>query len=291
VTNRTESEEKLQGELEPKSLHLVHLAMCDRLHGPRVRQELRRWLPAGIVTALSSCPDTASSLLDSSLRSPELIWNGTCVQELRAALVLERDRILAGSPTSARVAVDYSEYRGLAVVGEVFLDLLIKEPGAPLRDGAALLDALVHALLAHETTASDSNAPGPNTPENSIHTSLRGEAAAGQEGGGGEEMGASGEIVFEALIALLRARPPLCAELARGGHVKSLSLLLSQSLRTSSNPPHVDASPRLCVCVCACVSVSVCLYTYLCLCLCVCACTCTGMTVSAERKWHKTQHM
>ena len=168
------------------------------------------------MTALAASTDTAMSLLDACVRSPDLIWSPVCADELRAALreqsavsmcvyvcmcvsMCERvctcravcarhseyvcvcacvcmyvricmyvhvciythtnihtrsQRLLSAGATDAlpppgaaplrAAAVEYSEYRGLPVVGDVFLELLINEPSAPLKDAGIYVCVCVH---------------------------------------------------------------------------------------------------------------------------------------------------
>jgi hypothetical protein len=233
-----------------KALRIVHAAFCNRMHAPRVHQELLRWLPPSLVSALSTSSSEASALLDATQQSPDLVWNPTCADELRAALLDESRRLLADPAASASTItarahppfgtmVAYSQYRGMVVVGGVFLELLIKEPTAPLKDAATLLDALVRALLAQETPGADRAASvqdrgGEDVPAEGL-------VGAGSEVVGGE---LSGGMVFEALMVLLRARNVLAPQLARAGHLKALTPLLAAALARARETHAADLSCR-----------------------------------------------
>jgi hypothetical protein len=128
----------------------------------------------------------------------------------------------------------------MVVVGGVFLELLIKEPTAPLKDAATLLDALVRALLAQETPGADGGAAsvqdrgGEDVPAEGL-------VGAGSEVVGGE---LSGGMVFEALMVLLRARNVLAPQLARAGHLKALTPLLGAALARARETHAADLSCR-----------------------------------------------
>jgi hypothetical protein len=244
-------EAKSEESVKMKALRIVHAAFCNRMHAPRVHQELLRWLPPTLVSALSTSSSEASALLDATQQSPDLIWNPTCADELRAALLDESRRLLADPAASASsitarahppfgTLVAYSQYRGMVVEGGVFLELLIKEPTAPLKDAATLLDALVRALLAQETPGADGGAVsvqdrgGEDVPAEGL-------VGAGRELVGGELCGG---MVFEALMVLLRARNVLAPQLARAGHLKALTPLLGAALARARETHAADVSCR-----------------------------------------------
>ena len=234
-----------------QALRVLHQALGDRMHGTRVRSELRRWVPGALVAEIAAAPDAASALIDAHTRSPELIWNSTCVSELRAALAHEYESLLAADPSACGVrggagggvegsglgaggggvvgCVEYSEHRGLTLVGEVFLEELIKEPGASLHDAAGLVDALIRCLLdtiaGGEEGAGAAGAPGSAGLDAELSRD-QGAVGGAAAGGGGLRSG-DGGVVYEAVLVLLRARPGLAASVARTGLVKALVRALS----------------------------------------------------------------
>ena len=242
-------EAKVVEDVKVKALRIVHAAFCDRMHAPRVRQELLRWLPPALVSVLSTSSSEASSLLDGTQQSPDLIWSPLCADELRAGLLDEGRRLLNdpaafASTTTAPAhlpfgtVVAYSQYRGMVVVGGVFLELLIKEPTAPLKDAATLLDALVRALLAQETPGAEAAAALDGGGEDAPADRL-----AGADGGVAQGELSSG-MVFEALMVLLRARAALAPQLARAGHLKALTLRLGPALARVREADAADVSCR-----------------------------------------------
>jgi len=226
--------------IKQRALEVLHTGLCDRLHGLRVRQALRLWLPPAIVAALGASADDALTLLGSTARTPDLIWGPACVDELRSALLLRAESLCRGDSGAAGAALsamgagaqggalDYSEHRGLAVVGDVYLELLIKEPAAPLKDPPAFLDALVRTFLAQEAAEVEGVPSREEVPgAESVASPL--DAGAGRDGPERGVAERGGGMVYEALVVLLRARAGLAPQLARAGFIKSFTQLLADS--------------------------------------------------------------
>ena len=227
-------------ELGERALEVLHVALTHGTHGQRVNAELRRWLPAAIVVALAQSAKAASRLLDATLRSPDLIWSCRCRQELRDALQQAHLRLSHGPTSDTSTAInqgvgegpqvderlrapgdaaltwlspstsvpDYSEYRGLTVLGGVFLDEFVRDPSARVADEPALLDALLGWWLPSCLVRAGEQ----------IHDEPR-------SFGDPEADRLAGELVWQALTILLSVpgAPHLVASLARGRHAKRLS--------------------------------------------------------------------
>ncbi len=240
--SRQERKEEEEESWSKAAVGVMHVACKERMHGALVRKELGRWLPHGLVTAVAASSDTAHALLHSSLATPELIWNSKCAQELRAALrahshalLLHSHALLPHSPTpspptpaaplrahgeTAVECVSYVEYTSLAglhVVAHVYLDLLIKDARAPLKDPPALLDALVHHLLLHAAPAEGEDSedtPLDNTTETGGREVVgRGETSKADSGCEGSKA----DMVYQALLllvaGLLSLKPPVASAL------------------------------------------------------------------------------
>lgn len=157
-----------------KTAELSSKMMADKLHGPKVRIMLGRFLPAIFLDAMVDSPTRSVTMFETVHENPELIWNEqsrqtVCrtVQEMKAELFECHMR----EPTATwrmpeRFCVPYESVEGELVVGGVFLRLFVANPGWVVRRPreflVELLDRLATLITPDDTTA-DATADGSSS--------------------------------------------------------------------------------------------------------------------------------
>lgn len=118
--------------------------------GPKQFLLLQRFLPLSLARMLREEPAAAVKKIDRSSESPELIWNRSARDDLRAALAATAKEANAASSgpssvwePSADFRVRYSLFDGELCVGGVYLRLYMKEPTFALHDAKQFLESLV----------------------------------------------------------------------------------------------------------------------------------------------------
>jgi DnaJ family protein C protein 13 len=150
--------------LREYAANVLSKIMNDRLHGPRVRLQLIKYLPNLVIDAMRESSETSIQLFETTHENPELIWNDhtremTCERigkQLNEFYLKQRV-----SPTEVKWSVDDS-YQLLAddeetqrikqnelLVGGVYVRLLIANPGWVVRRPKEFLTELLSQWTAH----------------------------------------------------------------------------------------------------------------------------------------------
>lgn len=144
--------------LREQAANVLSKLMNDRLHGPRNRLQLIKYLPTLVVDAMRESSETSIQLFETTHENPELIWNDhtremTC-DRLKKQLndFHHQQRV---SPTETKWSVD-DNYQLLAddeetqrirqnelVIGGVYVRLLIANPGWVVRRPKEFLTELL----------------------------------------------------------------------------------------------------------------------------------------------------
>eukprot|EP00889_Picochlorum_renovo_P000913 jgi/Picre1/27943/NNA_000905.t1 len=111
-----------------------------RLHGQKVIILLERLLPKGLVAQLMDDEiNAAYEALMSSRKTPEVIWNPGMLHDLQGTL--RQDGLFQKNSDQ------YDALEGHTEVDGVFIDLLLQNPGYPIRNPRSLLDASLKAFI------------------------------------------------------------------------------------------------------------------------------------------------
>ena len=133
-----------------QGLDTLCCAMRESLHGQKICKDVSRWFPPALARSLLSSPADCIMLLHSTSRSAEFIWNKTCMDELTESVrtvhsdLIKSDQVLE---QGEQWKMEFSEYEGLIIVGDIFIDVFVKDPMAKLPNPTGFLDALVNAIL------------------------------------------------------------------------------------------------------------------------------------------------
>nr|XP_026495433.1 dnaJ homolog subfamily C member 13 isoform X2 [Vanessa tameamea] len=192
-------------EMREMAVELLARMMADKLHGPKVRLTICRYVPSVFAEAMREAGAAAAlHAFDASHEHPELVWGDELRQRVRAHLVQLRDRHYTNQirdPSALFEERDVTEHNedawappGEVVVGGVYLKLFLQNPTWSLRSPKRFLQELVTETL----------------------SSLNKDSSEGSRG----------DTCARALAALLRARPALCDACAQLGELPRLARLL-----------------------------------------------------------------
>ncbi|CAF4180192.1 unnamed protein product, partial [Rotaria sp. Silwood2] len=228
--------------LREHAANVLSKLMNDRLHGPRIRLQLIKYLPSLVVDAMRESCETSIQLYETTHENPELIWNDhtremTCERiGKQVNEFYSQQRI---SPTETKWSID-DAYQLLGddeetqrirqnelLVGGVYVRLLIANPGWVVRRPKEFLTELLNQWTTHT-----------KQPEQLLisHT---------------DEF----EMLTQCLIQLLHAQPTLCEHLPSIGFLPSIV----QALECKSNDAIVASAIKVIFALC---KSEVCLQTF-----------------------------
>ncbi|XP_041984743.1 dnaJ homolog subfamily C member 13 isoform X2 [Aricia agestis] len=191
-------------ETREAAVEVLARMMADKLHGPKVRLTVSRYVP-GVFAEAAREAGAAAALhaLDSNHEHPELVWTDDARERARSHIAMLRDRHYNNQlrdPSAIFEDREASEREvewapaGEIIVGGVYLRLYLQNPHWALRSPKRFLQELLSETL----------------------TSLSKDASEGSRG----------EVCACALATLLRARPPLADACAALGELPRLARLL-----------------------------------------------------------------
>ncbi|CAG5029931.1 unnamed protein product [Parnassius apollo] len=196
-------------ETREAAAELLARMMSDKLHGPKVRLTISRYMPGVFADAMRESCSVAAQSFDATHEHPELVWGDDARRRVQAHVAALRDRHLANQlrdpnvlfedrETLERVANGEEVWAppGEVVVGGVYLKLFLQNPNWSLRSPKKFLQELLTETL----------------------TSLNKDSS--------DVRGGRGETCARALAALVRARPALCEACAQLGELPRLARLL-----------------------------------------------------------------
>ncbi|CAK1584790.1 unnamed protein product [Parnassius mnemosyne] len=196
-------------ETREAAAELLARMMSDKLHGPKVRLTISRYVPGVFADAMRESSSVAAQSFDATHEHPELVWADDARRRVQAHVAALRDRHLANQlrdpnvlfedrETLERVANGEEVWAppGEVVVGGVYLKLFLQNPNWSLRSPKKFLQELLTETL----------------------TSLNKDSS--------DVRGGRGETCARALAALVRARPALCEACAQLGELPRLARLL-----------------------------------------------------------------
>ncbi|KAI8419847.1 hypothetical protein MSG28_008479, partial [Choristoneura fumiferana] len=201
-------------EVRETAVELLSRMMSDKLHGPKVRLTMSRYIPGVFAEAMrESGPASAAHMFDSRHEHPELVWSDEA--RLRVATRLaeladsDPNATFEDRETLERVAAGEETWAppGEVVVGGVYLKLYLQSPQWSLRSPKRFLQELLTETVA---------ALNKDTSE-----------------------GSRGDVCAKALAVLVATRPALGEACAQLGELPRLTRLLPQC------PLH--AAPIACV--------------------------------------------
>ncbi|XP_045537410.1 dnaJ homolog subfamily C member 13 [Papilio machaon] len=194
-------------EMRESAAELLSRMMADKLHGPKVRLTICRYMPGVFADAMRESCAGALQAFDGSHEHPELVWSDDARRNVQAHIAHLRDRHLANQLRDPNVLFEDRETlervangeevwapAGEVVVGGVYLKLYLQNPHWSLRSPKKFLQELLTETL----------------------TSLNKDASDGSRG----------ETCARALAALLRAKPALGEVCAQLGELPRLARLL-----------------------------------------------------------------
>ncbi|UJR33077.1 hypothetical protein I4U23_020536 [Adineta vaga] len=228
--------------LREQAANVLAKLMSDRLHGPRIRLQLIKYLPNLVIDAMRESCETSIQLFETTHENPELIWNDhtremTCERigkQLNEFYIKQRI-----APTETKWSLDDS-YQLLGddeetqriqqnelVVAGVYIRLLIANPGWIVRRPKEFLTELLSRWTTHS-----------KQPEQLLisHT---------------DEF----EMLTQCLIQLLHAQPTLCEHLPSIGFLPSIV----QALECKKNDAIVASAVKVLFALC---KSEVCLQTF-----------------------------
>ncbi|XP_026320399.1 dnaJ homolog subfamily C member 13 [Hyposmocoma kahamanoa] len=196
-------------ETRESAVELLARMMADKLHGPKVRLTIARYLPGVFAEAMrESGPAAAVHMLDANHEHPELVWGDDARRRVCAHVAALRDRHQSSQlrdpnatfedrETLERIASGEETWAppGEVVVAGVYLKLYLQNPHWNLRSPKKFLQELLTETLA----------------------ALNKDATEGSRG----------EVCAKALATLLRSRPPLGEMCAQLGELPRLARLLA----------------------------------------------------------------
>ncbi|CAF3421421.1 unnamed protein product [Rotaria sp. Silwood1] len=228
--------------LREYAANVLSKLMNDRLHGPRIRLQLIKYLPGLVVDAMRESCETSIQLFETTHENPELIWNDhtremTCERIGKQINEFYLKQRIA--PTETKWSID-DAYQLLGddeetqrirqnelLVGGVYVRLLIANPGWVVRRPKEFLTELLSRWTTHT-----------KQPEQLLmsHT---------------DEF----EMLTQCLIQLLHAQPTLCEHLPSIGFLPSIV----QALECKSNGAIVASAIKVLFALC---KSEVCLQTF-----------------------------
>ena len=228
--------------LREYSANVLAKLMNDRLHGPRIRLQLIKYLPNLVVDAMRDSTERSIQLFETTHENPELIWNDH-TREMTCERIGKQLNEFYGrqrvSPTEIKWLIDDS-YQLLGdddetqrirqselIVAGVYIRLLIANPGWVVRKPKEFLTE----LLSRWTTYT-------KQPEQLLITHT-------------DEF----EMLTQCLIQLLHAQPTLCEHLPSIGFLPSIV----QALECKSNTAIVASAVKVVFALC---KSEICLQTF-----------------------------
>ncbi|XP_034835382.1 dnaJ homolog subfamily C member 13 isoform X1 [Maniola hyperantus] len=192
-------------EIRETAVDLLARMMADKLHGPKVRLTISRYVPSVFAEAMREAGAAgALHTFDAAHEHPELVWGDELRARVRANLAQLRDRhytnqirdpsVLFEDRDATETGEEAWAPAGEVVVGGVYLKLFLQNPTWSLRSPKRFLQELLTETLA------------------SLHKD--------------SSEGSRGDTCARALAALLRARPALCEACAQLGELPRLARLL-----------------------------------------------------------------
>ncbi|CAH2042626.1 unnamed protein product, partial [Iphiclides podalirius] len=194
-------------ETREAAAELLSRMMADKLHGPKVRLTVCRYVPGVFADAVRESCAGALQAFDGAHEHPELVWGDEPRARVRAHLASLRDRHMANQLRDPNILFEDRETLeraangeevwappGEVVVGGVYLKLYLQNPHWSLRSPKKFLQELLTETL---------TALGKDSSE-----------------------GSRGEVCARALAALLRAKPALGEACAQLGEMPRLARLL-----------------------------------------------------------------
>ncbi|CAM4760310.1 unnamed protein product [Rotaria magnacalcarata] len=228
--------------LREHAANIFSKLMNDRLHGPRIRLQLIKYLPNLVVDAMRESCETSIQLFETTHENPELIWNDhtremTC--ERIGKQINEFYQRQRAAPTETKWSLDDAFQllgddeetqrikQNELIVGGVYVRLLIANPGWVVRRPKEFLTELLSRWTTHT-----------KQPEQLLmsHT---------------DEF----EMLTQCLIQLLHAQPTLCENLPSIGFLPSIV----QALEVKSNNAIVASAIKVIFALC---KTDICLQTF-----------------------------
>ncbi|XP_045490709.1 dnaJ homolog subfamily C member 13 isoform X1 [Pieris rapae] len=193
-------------EMREAAIDLLARMMSDKLHGPKVRLSISRYIPGVFAEAMREAGGvSAVHMFDASHEHPELVWSDESRQRVRHHVAQLRDQHFSRQVRDPSVhfedreANDRNEVRwappGEIVVGDVYLKLYLQNPHWSLRSPKRFLQELLSETV---------TALAKDTSE-----------------------GSRGDICAKALAVLVRSQPTLAEACAQLGEVPRLTRLLT----------------------------------------------------------------
>ncbi|KAJ0173970.1 hypothetical protein K1T71_010116 [Dendrolimus kikuchii] len=196
-------------ETRESAVELLARMMADKLHGPKVRLTISRYLPGVFGEAMrESAPSSAVAMFDATHEHPELVWSDDTRQRLAAHIAHLRDTHQSNQLSEPNSAFEDRETLertsggeqswappGEVVVGGVYLKLYLQNPHWNLRSPKRFLQELLTETI---------SALNKDTSE-----------------------GSRGDVCAKALAVLLRSRPALGEACAQLGELPRLTKLLA----------------------------------------------------------------
>ena len=172
TTNLDEKDSKLLQTLRLKCLQAIVKASSNPVHGMKCVIILERLLPEGIVSRLlNDNTETCYEILHSTSKNPEIIWNKETLGQLRAELSIicdaaRREQVAKLHGLNRHQKIEWYirqdfkiKYKCLDIhteIGGVYIDLLLENPGYPVRNPQSLLDGTVKAFFNESSAYEDS---------------------------------------------------------------------------------------------------------------------------------------
>ncbi|XP_049876765.1 dnaJ homolog subfamily C member 13 [Pectinophora gossypiella] len=217
-------------ETREAAVELLARMMADKLHGPKVRLTISRYVPGVFAEAMrESGASSAVHMMDANHEHPELVWSDEARKRVCNHVAALRDRHQSNQLRDANLTFEDRETLervsageetwappGEVVVAGVYLKLYLQNPHWNLRSPKKFLQELLTETL----------------------------AALNKDSGEGSR----GEVCAKALAILLRSRPALGEVCAQLGEMPRLARLLS------SCPQHAVPVLAACADTQACVS-------------------------------------
>eukprot|EP00055_Hartaetosiga_balthica_P006980 m.23293 g.23293 ORF g.23293 m.23293 type:complete len:2228 (-) comp5537_c0_seq1:183-6866(-) len=136
--------------------------LADKLHGPRVKIVLSKFLPPIFMDAVRDNSEASVTMFEGNHENPELIWNEEARERVTSTLTEMCEGLyqkqLAEPTTNWQLPIDYEIVyeciHGEVVVGGVFLRLLIAQPHWALRKPQEFIVALMEKYVSLISRAS-----------------------------------------------------------------------------------------------------------------------------------------
>eukprot|EP00051_Salpingoeca_urceolata_P002050 m.46532 g.46532 ORF g.46532 m.46532 type:complete len:2282 (+) comp11866_c0_seq1:73-6918(+) len=130
---------------------LLSKVLSNKLHGPRVRIMLTKFLPVIFMDAMRDNPEASVTMFESTHENPELIWNEDARCKVQSVVRSMKEDLYVEQGTNPVLTwklpddfeVVYQDIDGEVVVGGVILRLLIKNPMWSFRKPKEFVVAIV----------------------------------------------------------------------------------------------------------------------------------------------------